>query len=214
MRVRRIIVVRHAESEEDINPNLNDEVSDYEISLTNKGVIQAKDMTQNVLSRLVSYNSIGLWTSPSNRAQQTVSIIKADIPQDVCRGIVIEERIRNLNWGSVTRKNIKEIEQERYDVGVLYYQFPDGDHSPTFVSNIYQFVKEVCFLKSGISSPEALIIVTHGFSLRIIAKSLLNMSDGEFKWLKNPPNCYIADFSISESGNIHIAEPLSKREPI
>lgn len=63
-------------------------------------------------------------------------------------------------------------------------------------------------------SPELLVIVTHGFAMRIIAKALLQMSDADFRWIKNPPNCYIADFGINDSGAVKISEPLPTRKPV
>ncbi len=59
---------------------------------------------------------------------------------------------------------------------------------------------------------EAVVIVTHGFALRVIAKFLLNMSNDEFRWVRNPMNCHVADFSVDESGNISITESLPLRE--
>ena len=127
--------------------------------------------------------------------------------------VIFEPRIRNLNWGSTTPFNVKEISQERYIAGVLHYQFPDGDHSPTFVSNIGRFVNNLLNSGKEKSFPEAIIIVTHGFSLRVIAKFLLNMSDEDFRWVRHPKNCFIANFDIDNLGIITIQKPLPKREP-
>jgi len=57
--------------------------------------------------------------------------------------------------------------------------------------------------------PECVIIFTHGFALRVIAKAFLHMSDEEFRYLSNPPNCYVATVNITKSG-IVLKEPLPK----
>ncbi len=212
MFLKRIVVLRHAESQEDIDPNLHNELSDEQISITPNGANQAQDLIARVLSIVSMYKSVGICSSPSNRVVQTASIIKAGL-KGVCGDIIIEPRIRNLNWGNITPETVRGVEKERYRVGVLHFQFPEGDHSPTFVSKINQFVQELIQKGKTKDSPELLVIVTHGFALRIIAKALLQMSDADFRWIKNPPNCYIADFSISDSDVVSIREPLPAREP-
>ena len=96
------------------------------------------------------------------------------------------ESIRNLNWGNTNHQNVKQISRERYDKGVLYFQFPNGDNTPTFVKNIGQFVVD-----NVLGEPDdCIIIFTHGFALRVIAKFILGISDKEFRYLRNPKNCF------------------------
>ena len=210
MKAKRIIVIRHAESEEDISPNLNGERIDKEISITRNGKIQARNTVRRVLERVCSYDSVRIYSSPSNRAVETAQIIESGL-RWVKADLLIEPRIRNLNWGNTAPENIRHVEKERYEAGVLYYKFSGGDNSATFVGLIGCFISEI--LNHDNESPEALVIVTHGFALRIIAKFLLQMSDEDFRWIKNPANCYIADFTVLESGENVIETPLEKREP-
>jgi len=99
--------------------------------------------------------------------------------------------------------------KERYRVGVLYFQFPNGDNTPEFVREIEAFVSEI--LSHGVSRtcPKCIIIFTHGFALRVIAKAFLGISDEEFRYLRNPPNCYVASLTIKE-GTPSIDEPLPR----
>ncbi len=212
MSLKRILVIRHAESDEDINPNLHGEVTDEEISLTDKGTEEAFEIAQAVRRRTANYKSLRIYSSPSRRAREMASIIRRTIDFSGIEHFH-EPSIRNLDWGNTTPENVKGIERERYRVGVLRYKFPGGDHCPTYVRRIGFFVQRLLDLKYK-EDPEVAIIVTHGFALRIIAKFLLEMSDDDFRWIKNPPNCYIADFMIGIFGEITIDKPLTKREPI
>ncbi len=213
MSLKKIIVIRHAQSEEDINPNLNGEKKDILISITERGKHQVVRTIERIEKVFSGIDSIRIYLSPSNRVLQTTSILYSKLGLDNL-GVFVDPRIRNLNWGDVTPENIKKIEEERYKVGVLHYQFPNGDYSPTFVRRIGYFVEELLILGKQKRFPKGVIIVTHGFAMRIITKFLLQMSDEDFRWIKNPPNCYIADFQIDDFNNIKISKSLPCREPL
>ncbi|MEA2112578.1 MAG: histidine phosphatase family protein [Patescibacteria group bacterium] len=212
MTLKKVVVIRHAQSQEDINPNLSGELEDYQISITEEGENQANDIIGNLQTILYPFPSVKIYSSPSNRAIQTASIVGSLLGlKDL--DVIIEHRIRNLNWGNTTPMNIKIIEKERYKVGVLYYKFPGGDDSSIFVRSIGEFVDELKINGSQRNFPENVIVVTHGFALRVIAKFLLNMSEDDFRWIRNPINCYIASFKINDFGGAIIDKPLSCRRP-
>jgi len=206
--LKKVLLVRHAQSEEDVNPNLRDRIADRRISITEEGRKQIAELVAALAPHVALYRRIRVYTSPSSRAGQTTSLFTASFPHtrfDVRQ----EERIRNLNWGGVTEKTIHEVEKERYRVGVLYFQFPNGDNTPEFVREIEAFVSEI--LSHGVSRtcPKCIIIFTHGFALRVIAKAFLEISDEEFRYLRNPPNCYVASLTIKD-GTASIDEPLPR----
>ena len=210
--LKKIVVIRHAQSQEDINPNLNGELEDYQISITKEGKHQIDNIIDKIQIILSPFESVKVYSSPSNRALQTTSVICSQL--DLDKSITtVEPRIRNLNWGNTTSINVKEIERERYKKGVLYYQFPGGDDSSIFIKNIGNFVNELLTVGKQKDFSNSVVIITHGFALRIIAKFLLKMSDDDFRWIKNPPNCYIANFQIDNFRNITIDKPLSCRSP-
>ena len=213
MSLKKIVIIRHAQSEEDINPSLNGQKEDIYISITERGKHQAAETIKRIKTVFLGINSVRVYLSPSNRVLQTTSILYSKLNLDN-PGVFVDPRIRNLNWGDTTSENVKKIEEERYKAGVLHCQFPNGDHSPTFVRRIGNFVEELLILGKQERFPEGVIIVTHGFAMRIITKFLLRMNDVDFQWIKNPPNCYIADFQIDNCGNVEISKPLPCREPL
>ncbi len=182
---KEIILVRHAESVEDVDQNIHD-VNDEKIGLTAKGKKQSIQLSKKLIPIVSEYDEIKVFHSPSRRVRDTAHMILSQFNNNNNIDISEVGCIRNLNWGDTTLKNVHKISKERYDAGVLYYQFPNGDHTPTFVSNIGKFVKEDILE----SRNKHFLIFTHGFALRVIVKFLLDMSDEEFKYLKNPNNCY------------------------
>lgn len=211
--IENIFAIRHGESEEDVNPELKSKLEDSEISLTEKGMEQVREMAERIKQETSDFEKVTLYVSPYKRTRQTAEIIKGALGDDKVE-MVVEPSIRSLNWGNITPENLKEVEKERYKVGVLHYNFPGGDESPKYVRNIYDFVYRI-ILEKHINSDkkECVIIVGHGFSVRIIVKAFLEMNDEDFRWIKNPPSAFAARIYFDPmTNNFFMREPLAKRK--
>lgn len=207
--LKQVFLVRHAQSEEDVHPDVRNSISDRRISITAMGKKQALETARMLSSEISAYHEVKIITSPSNRADQTMSLFCSSFPSiNFCTSI--ESRIRNLNWGNVDEKTIKEVEEERYRVGVLRFQFPQGDYTPDFVHGIECFVEELKEVGMSEKHPECAVIFTHGFALRVIVKAFLAITDEEFRFLANPPNCYVAVLNSVKPGQFVLKEPLPK----
>lgn len=206
--LKQIFLVRHAQSEEDVDPNIRNGVHDSRIAITSTGKSQVENIAKILYPKISGYKHIKIVTSPSNRAYQTMSLFCSYFPA-ISFEVVREKCIKNLNWGNVDETTLKEVEQERYRVGVLYFQFPKGDNTSELVKRIEKYIERLIRDGHDETYSECVIIFTHGFALRIITKALLNMSDEEFRYLSNPPNCYVATVNITKLG-ITLEEPLPK----
>lgn len=207
--LKQVFLVRHAQSEEDVEPCMHNSVSDRRISITAVGKRQALETVKILSPKISAYQRVKIITSPSNRAEQTMSLFCSSLPL-IHFDSSIEPRIRNLNWGNVDENTVKTVEKERYRVGVLHFRFPQGDNTPDFVRDIECFVEELRVAGMSENHPECAVIFTHGFALRIIAKAFLAISDDEFRFFANPPNCYVAILDGVESGEFVLREPLPK----
>ncbi len=187
--MKKIILVRHAESLEDINPNMHNS-DDEKIGVTDKGRKQSIELSKKLIPIISKCDKIQVFHSPSKRVIDTTYLVLSQFQKKKVN-ISEVECIRNLDWGDTTPDNVEVISKERYKVGVLYYQFPNGDNTPAFVSRIGNFVEDILSRNDS-----CIIIFTHGFALRVIAKFLLNISDDEFRYLKNPHNCYYTVIEI------------------
>jgi len=211
--LENIFVIRHGESEEDVGPDIKKEAKDTEIGLTPKGIRQARESAEAIRNDLADFEHITLYVSPYKRTQQTAQIIIDTLKDDRIK-MITEPSIRGLNWGNVTPENLKKTEQERYKVGVLHYHFPDGDKSPEYVRNIYNFVYKIIQEKHiNNDKKECAIIIGHGFSLRIVVKAFTEMTDEDFKWIKNPSHTFVAKIYFDpKNSNFYMREPLPKIE--
>lgn len=212
--IDNIFVIRHGESEEDANPGIKNRETDPVVSLTENGILQAKRTAEDIKQELKDFEHITLYVSPYKRTQQTAEIIMNTLKDDRIK-MVTENSLRGLDWGNVTKENIKDIEQERYKVGVLHYDFPGGDKSSEYVHNIYDFIYKTIQEKHiGNNRKECVIIIGHGFSLRIVVKAFTEMTDEDFKWIKNPPHTFIARIYFDPiNQNFFMKEPLAERKP-
>jgi broad specificity phosphatase PhoE len=207
MTLKSVILIRHAESLEDVDPNIHNIADDNAIGLTEFGKTQAKEIGGWILSNLPSATKVKVVLSPSNRARETWQVI-SPIFTNITE-VKTDERIRNLNWGNVTLETRASVEAERYAVGVLHYCFSGGTNTPEYVHAIDQFVDEVILGCNDVDFPDHIVMVTHGFALRVIARLLLNVSEEEFRRLRNPPNGYRIEFQyVSRDQQFFATEPL------
>lgn len=211
--IENVFIIRHGESEEDIGPELKGRTKDPEIGLTPRGVEQAQETAEGIKKDLVDFDNITFYVSPYKRTQQTADIIM-DVLKDDRVKMIIEPSLRGLNWGDITPENLKRIEQERYRVGVLHYNFPGGDKSPEYVNSIYDFVYKIIKEKHlNNNKKECVIIIGHGFSLRIIVKAFTEMTDEDFKWIKNPPHTFVARIYFDpKNNNFFLRESMAVME--
>ncbi len=183
--MKKIILIRHAESLEDIDPNMHN-VDDSKIGITVRGRKQSIALAKKLVLELDDCKTLKVFHSPSRRVRDTACFVLSQVGNKKSDMSEIEY-IRNLNWGDTNPQNIEAISRQRYGKGVLYFQFPNGDHTPTFVKNISQFVAENVL---GEKNNDCVVIFTHGFALRVIAKFILNIDDEKFRYLGNPKNCF------------------------
>lgn len=207
--LKQVFLVRHAQSEEDINPAIHGKVSDKQISITSVGEDQISTLVRVLNPKISVYKRVKIITSPSNRTHQTMSLFCGNFPA-IEFSVSLEPCIRNLNWGNVDEHSVKEIERERYRIGVLSFCFPGGDRTIDFVRNIECFVNNLQEKGRQEDYPECVVVFTHGFALRVIAKIFLKISDEEFRFLANPPNCHVSAINIMDDGKAVLQEPLPK----
>ncbi len=206
--LKQMILVRHAESEEDVNPTIRSHILDSRIALTSAGKKQVAELAKNLCPLIEPYKNVRLVASITNRAKQTTQLFSKQFP-DRKFEVVYEDRVRSLNWGSVDETNIRRVESERYQVGVLYFRFPEGDDTNVFVKEIESFVKELKEAGKEASHPECVVVFTHGFALRVIVKAAIGMSDDEFRYLANPSNCHVVSLGFREDV-FSLKDPLQR----
>ncbi len=212
--LKRIILARHGQSSEDIDPTLHNINSGKIAVLTDKGKEQANQLGLNLKTKILQAERFNVYVSPALRAQETWMILSAQINPPI--EVVTDSRIRNLNWGNITLENRATIEAQRYESGVLNFTFPEGDHTPDYINSLNNFIESVVApSKVNDSEISTLLFITHGFALRVILKHLLVLSEKAFQWLRNPPNCHTIELVYDPvADSFSSVEPLLRMDPI
>jgi len=109
----------------------------------------------------------------------------------------------------MTIENRREIEIARYKEGVLVYRFPNGESGPQLVERFRMFIENLRNEFQKDTFPENVVILTHGFEMRVFLMVWFGWSVSYFERLANPRNCEIITLSLQSSGS-YILEDLPR----
>jgi broad specificity phosphatase PhoE len=209
MKPKRIILVRHGESEGNVEGTTYETIPDYELNLTDRGREQAEE-AGNKINELIGDESIYSYTSPFYRTRQTFAGIESVLGDKNVK-VIEDSRIREQDWGNLrSYDEEKRIMKERGEYGIFYFHIQNGesganvfDRTSTFFETIHRD-----FLKSDY--PENVLVVTHGVTLRILLMRILNWRVEEFEDVYNPENCELFVLEQNGEGDYELVTPLRK----
>ena len=107
-RAKRIILIRHGESEGNVDESAYVNTADWQICLTDKGKRQAQNAGAKLKKLLSEDDSIFFYVSPYKRTLQTLAEIQDYFPKEQIWGIREEPRIAEQQFG-----NFQNVEQVR-----------------------------------------------------------------------------------------------------
>lgn len=214
MKPKRIILIRHGESEANVDKYLFGRVPDYTIELTEKGREQAKEAGKR-LKELVKDESIYFYVSPFWRARSTFEGVASAFPRN--QFVYSEEpRLREQEWGYLRcKEDFDKICRERREYGTFYYRIPGGEAG----SDVYDRVNDLLgslhrdFAKKGF--PENCVLVTHGLTIRLFIMRFFHLTVEEFELMKAPKNCGLVILELQEDGRYRLIKEMEKStEPL
>jgi len=198
MKSKMIFLVRHGESEANIDTKILQSVPDHKINLTVNGYMQAHEAgkrIKEVIEKVESYNAlkynqhVRLYYSSFVRAKQTadsivkgLSLFHVEYRQD--------PRLREQDWGNYSVPEIADqIDRERDQFGAFHYRIPGSGESGADVYDRMSGFLETLFRDfQSDNMPEYTIISTHGFTLRIFLMRWFHWTVETFEKLANPKN--------------------------
>lgn len=185
---KMFFVIRHAESLEDIDKTAYERIADEDMPLSDRGKEQAKSLGTDLIKNLDPCRHLHLILSPSKRVLETAEILVSQMPSYVKWSLTTEHLITKQNWGNVTIHNRSAIEKERYLTGVLRYQFPGGESGTEMIHRFSLFTQKL-WRRAEDDSKGYTFVITHGFELRVLLKTLLGWTEDYFESLAHPQNC-------------------------
>lgn len=205
-RPKRLFVMRHAESLEDIDKTAYERIADEDMPLSANGRKQAAEFGPRFISSFGSCKFLRLILSPSKRVLETAEILVSRFPVSVKWSLATESLIAKQNWGNVTIHNRSEIERERYRTGVLRYHFPGGESGEEMLFRFDLFGKRLSKEMVELLMDEAVLIISHGFEMRVILKSLLGWTEDHFESLAHPQHCEIKRLAFDRGSFVLLDE--------
>ncbi|XP_011102210.1 phosphoglycerate mutase-like protein AT74 [Sesamum indicum] len=207
---KRIILVRHGETQVNEDETVLEYVPNYKIKLSKKGRHQAHK-TGSKIREIVSHENsdwkVFFYVSPSSRTRETMEEIMGGgetFPKEKVVGVREECRLREQHFGNFqemeTRKKIKRM---RNGYGKFFYRVPDGESSADVHDRVSAFLEglwrdmETNRFGNGPSNELNLIVVSHGLTILLFLMKCFNWSIDQFEGLTNPGNC---EYRVIEVG--------------
>ncbi|CAH9107164.1 unnamed protein product [Cuscuta europaea] len=213
---KRIILVRHGESQGNKDGAAYAMTPDYQISLTPEGIQQAKQAGSSIL-RLLSCEDgnwkVYFYVSPYERTLSTLREIGRAFPRKRIIGVREECRIREQDFGNFqVTERMKVIKETREKFGRFFYRFPEGesaadvfDRVSIFLESLWRDIDMQRLQHHHPSDDLNLVIVSHGLAIRVFMMKWFKWTVEQFERLNNPTNCEIRVMQLGNGGEYSFA---------
>ncbi|KAL4347790.1 hypothetical protein GQ457_17G022250 [Hibiscus cannabinus] len=200
-RPRRIILVRHGQSEGNVDESVYTRVADPKIDLTEKGKAEAEECGWRIREMIEGDGAddwkVYFYVSPYKRTLETLRHLGRAFERSRISGMREEPRIREQDFGNFQdREKMRADKALRLRYGRFFYRFPNGESAADVYDRITGFRETLKtdidigrFQPPGERSPNMnLIIVSHGLALRVFLMRWYKWTVEQFERLNNMGN--------------------------
>lgn len=210
MKPNRIILIRHGESEGNIDKEKYQTIPDYALNLTARGIKQAQSAGMEI-KEIINAESVYVYLSPYFRTRQTFKQLRPGIEKNITK-ISEDPRIRELDWGHLRHPNEnEEIMKQRDNFSTFYYRIPDGESGADVYDRVSTFLETLHRDFGKPDYPQNTLIVTHGLTLRLFLMRWFHWTVEEFENLRNPHNCQLVVMQKQANDHYELISKLNKR---
>ncbi|KAF9607145.1 hypothetical protein IFM89_032367 [Coptis chinensis] len=206
---KRIILVRHGESQGNIDGAAYTTTPDYKIPLTPLGQSQARIAGEKIES-VVSENGMSknwkvyFYVSPYERTRMSLREMGKSFSREKIIGVREECRVREQDFGNFqVEERMKVIKEIRERFGRFFFRFPDGESAADVYDRISSFLESLWRdidnnrLHTDTCDEINLVIVSHGLMSRVFLMKWFKWTVEQFERLNNPGN---AEFRVMQLG--------------
>ncbi|CAE7524488.1 unnamed protein product [Symbiodinium sp. CCMP2456] len=193
----RIVLLRHGQSEGNVDPMLYTSKGDSRLELTKRGIRQAKEAGKRLKALAPKSGKIIVCTSPFERTTQTLLALYAGgFSQENVECVHVDPQIREQEFGNFQDPGLtSKVRAEEQRVGRFYYRRPNAESSADVFDRVTQFWDKL-FEDNGkglLTEPnvkyELCVMVTHGLTIRLMLMCLFKWSVETFASVWNLGNC-------------------------
>ncbi|MDF2438410.1 MAG: histidine phosphatase family protein [Bacteroidota bacterium] len=208
MKPKRIILIRHGESEGNVSRTVYHEKPDYALELSEEGVIQAIKASVE-LRAIVENESIFFYISPFWRTRSTFEHIAKLFDREKIQWVE-EPRIREQEWGHLRSPDEGLlIEKDRDAYGTFYFRIPDGESAADVYDRVSDFLGTLHRDFEKENYPDNTVIITHGMAIRLFLMRWFHWTVEDFEVIANPKNCQIVVMEKHENGHYELKTALA-----
>lgn len=177
-RPRRLVFVRHGQSEADLDPTLLQRVPDHIVHLTGKGREQALSAGQQLQS-IFGEESLSAIISPYVRAKETFNGI-AHAWKGQTLKVREDVRLREQEFGNYEHANVQELHVQKYEFGAFFFRFPKGESAADAYDRASLFLVSLDRTWED-NTYENCLIVSHGLMIRVLLMRMFGSPIGDFR---------------------------------
>lgn len=204
-RPKRIILVRHGESQGNIDDCIYETVPDHALHLTELGREQVIAAGER-LRTLIDGESLRMWVSPYVRTRESAHLLDLGIPEDDMR---LEPRLREQDWANFQDPvQIKKEKAIRNEYGHFWYRFMHGESGSDVYDRVSTFLESLHRNFAEESMEDNAVIVTHGLTMRLFCMRWFHWSVEYFESISNPENGTFKVLAKQPDGRYKLTEPF------
>ncbi|MFI6346221.1 histidine phosphatase family protein [Streptomyces sp. NPDC050560] len=210
-RPRRIVLVRHGESEGNADDSLYERRPDHALALTARGRDQA-EATGRELRSLFGDEPVSVYVSPYLRTHETLRIFALDRGRVRIRE---EPRLREQDWGNLQDpEHVRQQKELRDTYGHFFYRFAQGESGADVYDRVGAFLESLFRSFEEPGHPPNVLLVTHGLTMRLFCMRWFHWTVAEFEALANPGNGEKRVLELGEDDRYTLDKPFERwREP-
>ncbi|BFG37026.1 hypothetical protein CerSpe_233000 [Prunus speciosa] len=222
---KRIILMRHGESQANIDTATYSTIPHNKIPLTDVGLAQAH-LAGAHLHRVISdidTNSpnwrVYFYVSPYERTRSTLCQIGPSFSRTRVIGVREECRIREQDFGNFQAQDrIKAIKETREKFGRFFFRNPEGESAADVYDRVSSFLEslwrdiDMNRLRHDPCHDLNLIIISHGLTSRVFLMKWFKWTVEQFEHLNNLGNCEFQVMQLGKGGEYSLAIHHSEEE--
>ncbi|MGA5095793.1 histidine phosphatase family protein [Streptomyces lavendulocolor] len=206
-RPRRIVLVRHGESEGNADDTVYEREPDHALRLTDRGRRQAEE-TGERLRALFGDEPVSVYLSPYRRTHETYELFRLDPAQVRVRE---EPRLREQDWGNWQDRNDVRLQKAYRDAyGHFFYRFAQGESGADVYDRVGAFLESLHRSFEAPDHPPNVLLVTHGLTMRLFCMRWFHWTVAEFESLTNPRNGETRMLVLGEDGRYALDRPFDR----
>lgn len=206
-RPRRIVLIRHGESQGNADDSIYERVPDHALRLTSTGERQAR-AAGTQLRDLFGDERVQAFVSPYRRTHETLHLLGLDPRLTRAKE---EPRLREQDWGNYQdAEDVQRQRKARDAYGHFFYRFAQGESGADVYDRVGAFLETLYRAFDNADFPPNVLIVTHGLTMRLFCMRWFHWTVDEFECLSNPDNGETRMLLLGANGKYRLDRPFDR----